>query len=269
MSIEEWLKNLNTAIERAVTQCFASQMAGGWNENIITRDVLHAITAEPAVTWDRLPFRSEWRVFKASGPYETANGDIALKVVLSAPDGASIVGTKFFEAKKLDVGNNRYKAFGHLQLATMQHHPGHEVLLYAIGRQGAGVQAPVIGGAKCLPTPMALMLHAKGVSALHSASSSFAYAFFQALSGRGVNWDPKQAAGFDSHYARLESRPSFIIAAHVSTPEITLELDPAYTPEGYQPLASGDRPRERNRSAQKENERSRKKDRSDDFDLGF
>ncbi|GLQ45997.1 hypothetical protein GCM10007862_10480 [Dyella lipolytica] len=260
MTRDEWLKNKRIRIQKAITRCFATHMEGGWHENTITRDVLEAIGIKQSITWEGRPFKSELRAFKAVGPHETANGDIAMKVTLSTSSGASVVGTKYFEAKKLDLNGFRYSSLERDQLLRMKHLAGHEVLFYSLSKIGHP-ENNAIGVAGCLTTPMALMLFEDGAPAFHSTWVSFDYTLYLALTGSGLNWDPAQAAAFEAMQARIAKRASFFLDVRVSPRELNLDLEPSHIPDGYEPLQSREiaRPEEKNHV--------RKRDRSNDFGM--
>jgi hypothetical protein len=146
--------------------------------------------------------------------------------------GGTVVGTKYFEAKKLVLETGRYDAIDPAQLARMRHIPGHEVLLYALRRNQS--KSTIVGDALCLPTPIAAMLHGAGARILHPAAHHFIEVFAQALLGRGLNFDPRQATAFDKPFESLEATPSFLLEA--SAAPVELDLEPVQAPRGYEEL---------------------------------
>jgi hypothetical protein len=236
----DWIKAKREDIRKAVANCFDTRGSGGWHENIITREVLQTLGVEQSVDWAEKPFRSEWKIFKATGRYETANGDIAMKVVLRTNNGEYVIGTKFFEAKKIGLQSLRYDAIDRAQLERMQYLGGHEVLFYSLTQEAPNTA--VFGQALCVPTPMALMLLGSGTSALHRASISFIDCFAHALSGRGLNWSSSQARHFDQISMGVDHAPSFVLTAHIAPAD--LELEPISAPMDYEPLEEPDQSRE-------------------------
>jgi hypothetical protein len=256
MTRDEWLKATHLAIRQAITTCYETHLEGGWIENTITRDVLKAIGIKQSIAWGDSPFQSELRAFKATGPHETANGDIALRVTLSTSSGASVVGTKYLEAKKWDIAAGRYASLDRDQLLRMQHIPGHEVLFYTV-RALTDPPQTIVGEAGCLASPMVLMLGGEGRRAIHSAWAPFSHTLYFALTGRGLNWDPRHAAAFASALAHLESKPSFFVDAHVGVRSPALEFEPSFAPDGYRPLSPHDIQRTAERDEPRKRDRSR------------
>lgn len=228
----DWIKAKREDIRKSIANCFETRGSGGWHENIITRDMLQTLGVEQSIDWDDKPFRSEWKIFKATGRYETANGDIAMKVILRTHSGEYVIGTKFFEAKKIGLRSSRYDAIDRAQLERMQYLGGHEVLFYSLAQQAPNTA--IFGQALCLPTPVALMLLESGTSALHRASHSFVDCFAHALSGRGLNWSSSQTRRFDQISRGVDHAPSFVLTAHVGP--MNLELEPIEAPLDYEPL---------------------------------
>ena len=232
MKYRDWVVATDGAVRAAVATCFHDRALGGWQENAITRDVLLAIGAEQIVRWEAMPFQSAWQVFKAVGPYETSNGDIAMHVVLHAKNGHREVGSKHFEAKKLDLKTRSLSSIDVAQLARMQYLPSHEVLLYV-----AGIDADQSTHASVhsLPTPIATMLLEDGFSAMFRASHPFVGIFGQALMGRGLNWDRTAATSLEVASRASRRLPGYVLEAHLASNG--LELEPIQAPRGYESLA--------------------------------
>ena len=223
-----WRDVTGDAVRNAIMGCFIDHAIGGWQENTITRHVLQALGSIGAIHWTGQPFHCAWKAFKASGHFETANGDIAMRVTLQTLTGRHVTGTKYFEAKKLTLKSSRYDALDIAQLERMQLISGHEVLLYTLGRSADGVKTEAL----CLPTPVAVMLHTNHANALHSAAHAFIDVFSQALLGRGLNFDSRETTAFDKQLASMEA--SFVLDANVAPLEV--ELEPMLAPSGYREL---------------------------------
>ncbi|MDG2536997.1 hypothetical protein P5Y53_04920 [Dyella jiangningensis] len=232
----EWTRVTREAVSAAILGCFARRLSGTWHENAITEAVLQAVGTSRSLHWAGRPFRCTWKAFKASGRFETANGDIAMKVSLHTGSGGVLTGTKCFEAKKRGLQTGQYDAFDRAQLGRMQHLPGHEVLLYALHLPSSG--GDPFSEAMCLPTPVAAMLFGSPAAELHRAAQSFTDVLTLALLGRGLNFDPRHAEAFDASFAALNAVPSFAIEASIAP--LALDLAPPQAPPGYEELAENE-----------------------------
>jgi len=237
MDLKTWLETTGKGVDDAVTRCLNLRKNGTWSENMITGEVLTAIDTVEPIDWRGSGFHAGFRLFKASGPHETANGDIAMKLDFSAPGAGTIHGTKYFEAKKLYVETGKYGAFDGSQLARMQAKPGHEVLLYRFG-QGAGDL--LVGTALCIPTPMAVLLEKQGPKALDRTATPFLGVLLGALMGRGLDWDLATAGAFEGFYRHAVKPPSFKVLARLGPLDFVRELDSVLAPEGYEAMTERD-----------------------------
>ncbi|MBT2117793.1 hypothetical protein KK141_17310 [Dyella sp. LX-66] len=233
VSHRAWQASTRHAFQKAILDCLVNYRTGSWLENTITSRVLEALGTADEVHWSGKPFRCAWKAFKASGPFETANGDIAMRVTLHTPDGRSLSGTKYFEAKKITPTSLRYEALDIEQLGRMQHTSGHEVLLYALATRPDKKSLTV--EALCLPTAVAAMLQTGDSRDLHPATSSFVDVLSQALVGRGLNFDESQLTAFEEKIAAIDA--SFVLEANLAIPQ--LDLSPPMAPPGYEEF--GDR----------------------------
>lgn len=237
MDLKTWQAMTRKGIDEALTRSLSREVFGGWQENTITCEVLAAIHTTELITWSGNGVRAGYRVFKASGAHETANGDIAMCIEFESTAGNKAVATKYFEAKKRYLKSRSYDALDDDQLSRMQLKPGHEVLLYSFAEEFEGART---GQAWSLPTPLAMLLKEGGPGALHGGASSFWVALQLALYGRGLNWDPDAADAFAGAYSGFSTEPGFGIVARVGSPDFVNELDRSLGPEGYVPFSKSD-----------------------------
>jgi hypothetical protein len=114
MSFGEWLQTVEEVISSQISYCSPR----AWNEDHISYSWLGELTRRmPSVTIVGVPdyFKVAWDAYKADGPVEEDNGDIAILVKISFPNGASCEGVGFLEAKRRYVPN-RCKNLGAIKV---------------------------------------------------------------------------------------------------------------------------------------------------------
>ncbi|SDX24320.1 hypothetical protein [Lysobacter enzymogenes] len=242
----DWIYETNDAIYSAINACWneEDQRTHTWDENRITGDVLRAIGTSGTVHWEDKACSASWRMFKAYGDYETANGDIALNVTLCTQRGHVLAGVKHFEAKAACPDKKKYKAISRSQLGRMVGLVNHEVLLYSIqpvfkDHWWPGKPCP---GAGSLPTELALALEPDGHTALNANAVLFVRVLADALCGRGLDTNPKRVSAFQHELNRVDARyvgaprpiaplqrPAFLMQARVAI-GANLELRSDFTP---------------------------------------
>lgn len=101
MDYPTWLQQANAAINSAVAECFLNEHIGGWNENHITTQVLHALeNIGTELAWTDQAQNIRWEGYKLTGAQETNFGDIALMVRIWLTSNEFIDGVAYYEAKR-------------------------------------------------------------------------------------------------------------------------------------------------------------------------
>lgn len=180
MHFEEWLAQVEEIISSRISYCNPRE----WNEDHISYSWLGELTRNlPSVDIVGSPsgFKVAWDAFKADGPLEEANGDVAVLVKISFPNGSSCEGVGFLEAKRRYMGSG-YDAIKWDQLEYQSSNvANHRLLLYDYeiiepsaenlqtkGYCRACYPAPFTSVfAAVLPTPHALALHTRSANLSH------------------------------------------------------------------------------------------------------
>lgn len=126
---QEWLEITEGTISRTISACAPR----AWNEDYISYSWLRAVrnNISAVILMDlSTPWSLSWDAFKADGPLEEENGDIAFLVRLTFKNGRSTTGAAFLEAKRI-YGNGRYQKLRWEQLRYQaSKSANHRLLLY-------------------------------------------------------------------------------------------------------------------------------------------
>jgi hypothetical protein len=130
MTVFEFTGSIETILEEEVKKL----LPGYWNEDTLTRNFLIAFTSRlSSVKLEdaRGEFKVIANAFKQSGTVETATGDIAIVLNIQYPDGESIEGVGFLEAKKRTEDSVKFDAVRKDQLKRINKNaPRARLLLY-------------------------------------------------------------------------------------------------------------------------------------------
>jgi hypothetical protein len=129
MEFADWVWSVEHAIVSAVANCAPR----AWNENHITYSWIDAVRkTQPNVGvtgWPR-PFQIARDAFKADGPLEESNGDVAVLVKQTFPNRKELIGVAFLEAKRI-YDSGRFDKLDWKQLNRQAaNSASHRLLLY-------------------------------------------------------------------------------------------------------------------------------------------
>ena len=193
-------------------QCISSAIARcsprAWNEDHISYSWITALTAGPqqvSVQTDHpSPFAIAWDAYKADGPLEEEQGDIAFLVRCSFVDGNAITGVAFLEAKRVYPPGGDYQAIKRPQLQYQSSRiANHKLLLYDNRPISGAAENLALQGycqacypepfqsvhAAVIPTQHALALHKRNRD-LHALSTPLSYQICcRYLRGLDLDWE--------------------------------------------------------------------------------
>lgn len=120
------LSFVDNTIRSAISSCHPRS----WNENHITYTWLERLrAATPRISFPHSKkVRVLWDAYKMGGQLEEDNGDVAFLVKVTFPNGNTLSGVAFLEAKRI-YDNGRYDALKWEQLKNMTDHSSHHHLL--------------------------------------------------------------------------------------------------------------------------------------------
>lgn len=178
---------MQRTMDLSVSRCYPRS----WNEDHISYTLLAAIKQMGGgqVVHDVPSFAVQWDAYKADGALEEGNGDIAVLVEFTYPNGAKREGVGFLEAKRIDGDAYRQLKWWQIELQN-KNSIGYRVLLYdyepiAVPSLSVWVQGRVEEGNivaftarathSCVVLPEHVLALKTRTRALHSYSDSFAH----------------------------------------------------------------------------------------------
>ena len=105
------LEDIENRIDSAIKSCSPRS----WDENIITDQILRALTQSPLLKVSQAPplhIKFAFDAFKQKGKLETNYWDIAFIVNVTLPNGNFTTGIAFLEAKRFYKNSNSYQMIG-------------------------------------------------------------------------------------------------------------------------------------------------------------
>ena len=213
-----------------ISNVLSSAYPRNWDEDFITRDILRELRKnykDVEITHDKVfkkSTRLSWDIFKNTkkGGIEQKHGDIGILVQMLYPNGNSIEGVAFIEAKRIYFPEEKFTALKLDQLEILSNNSfSHRTVFYDYVKWSDGTQEPLILG---LPTKHLIALDDK-TRGVYPYCEQYSYILTNRyLQGYELDYSQESIDGLKGLINSNGGVDYLIVAQTTSSPDVELDL---------------------------------------------